>query len=90
LFNFSVKSFSLNIPFANNEPMGGRMKNKAQGIVMLVAGGILLFWGYNISQSVSSKLGQALSGSPSDKAMIIMILGGLCAAFGFFKLFKIR
>lgn len=65
------------------------MKNKAQGIVMLAAGGILLFWGYTISQSVSSKLGSALSGS-FDKATIIMILGGLCAAFGFFKLFKLR
>jgi hypothetical protein len=66
------------------------MKNKAQGIVMLAAGGALLFWGYNITQSVSSKLGQALNGSPPDKAMIMMILGGICAAFGFFKLFKMR
>jgi len=66
------------------------MKNKAQGIVMLVAGGALLFWGYNITQSVSSKLNQALNGAPPDKAMIMMVLGGLCAAFGFFKLFKLR
>jgi hypothetical protein len=66
------------------------MSNKVQGVVMLVAGGALFFWGYNISQSVSSKLGQALSGSPPDKAMIMMILGGLCSAFGFFKLFKFR
>ena len=57
---------------------------------MLAAGGALLFWGYNITQSVSSKLNQALNGAPPDKAMIIMILGGLCAAFGFFKLFKLR
>ena len=66
------------------------MKNKAQGIVMLAAGGALLFWGYSISQSVSSKISQAMNGAPPDKAMIIMILGGLCAAFGFFKLFKLR
>jgi len=66
------------------------MKSKAQGIIILAAGVILLIWGYNISQSMSSQLGQAFTGSPSDKAMIIMILGGLCAVFGFFKLFKIR
>jgi hypothetical protein len=66
------------------------MKNKAQGIVMLAAGGALLFWGYNITQSVSSKINQALNGAPPDKAMIMMVLGGLCAAFGFFKLFKLR
>ena len=66
------------------------MKDKAQGIVMLAAGGALLFWGYNMTQSVSSKLNQALNGAPPDKAMIMMVLGGLCAAFGFFKLFKLR
>jgi Protein of unknown function (DUF3185) len=66
------------------------MKNKAQGIVMLAAGGALLFWGYSLSQSVSSKVNQALSSGSPDKATIIMILGGLCAAFGFFKLFKLR
>ncbi len=66
------------------------MKNKAQGIVMLAAGGALLFWGYNITQSISSKLNQALNGAPPDKAMVMMVLGGLCAAFGFFKLFKLR
>ncbi|MDH5762458.1 MAG: DUF3185 family protein [Nitrospinota bacterium] len=66
------------------------MKDKIQGIVMLGAGGALLFWGYNITQSVSSKLNQAINGAPPDKAMIFMVLGGLCAAFGFFKLFKFR
>ena len=66
------------------------MSKKIQAIVMLATGGALFFWGYNISQSVSSKLGQALNGSPPDKAMIMMVLGGICAAFGFFKLFKLR
>ncbi len=66
------------------------MKNNVQGIVMLAAGGVLLFWGYNITQSVSSKLSQALNGAPPDKAMVMMVLGGICAIFGFFKLFKLR
>ncbi len=66
------------------------MKNKVQGVVMLAAGSVLLFWGYNMTQSVSSKVNQALSGAPPDKAMVILVLGGLCAAFGFFKLFKLR
>lgn len=66
------------------------MSNKVQGVVMLAAGGALLFWGYNITQSVSSKLNQALNGAPPDKAMVMMVLGGICAIFGFFKLFKLR
>ena len=66
------------------------MKNKVQGVVMLGAGGALLYWGYNITQSVSSKFNEAISGAPPDKAIAFMVLGGICAAFGFFKLFKLR
>jgi len=67
------------------------MKNKVQGVIILAAGVILLVWGYNISQSVSSQLGQALNGGGTpSKSTIIMVIGGLCALFGFFKLFKIR
>ena len=66
------------------------MKSKIQGVIILAAGVILLVWGYNISQSVSSQLGQALNGGTPDKATIVMVIGGLCAAFGFFRLFKIR
>lgn len=66
------------------------MKNKVQGVIILAAGLIILFWGYNSSQSVSAKIGSALSTGTLDQATIIMIIGGLCAAFGFFKLFKLR
>ncbi|MCH7650411.1 MAG: DUF3185 family protein [Nitrospinae bacterium] len=66
------------------------MNNKVQGVVMLAAGGALLFWGYNITQSISSQINQALNGAPPDKAIVMMVLGGLCAVFGFFKLFKLR
>ncbi len=66
------------------------MNHKVQGVVMLAAGGALLFWGYNITQSVSSQINQALNGAPPDKAMVMMVLGGVCAIFGFFKLFKLR
>ncbi len=66
------------------------MNNKVQGVVMLAAGGALLFWGYNITQSVSSQINQALNGAPPDKAMVMIVLGGVCAIFGFFKLFKLR
>ncbi len=67
-----------------------KMSGKLQGIIMLAAGGALLFWGYNISQSVSAQINQAINGAPPNKAMIMMGLGGVCALFGFFKLFKLR
>lgn len=66
------------------------MKKKAVGLIMLGTGGALLYWGYNISQSVSAKMNEAIGGAPPDKAMIFMGLGGLCAAIGFFQLFKFR
>jgi len=66
------------------------MRKKAVGAIMLGTGGALFYWGYHISQSVSAKLNQALNGSPPDKAMIFMVLGGLCALIGFFQLFKLR
>lgn len=64
------------------------MKGIYIGIALLVIGVGLLIWGYNISQSVSGQLSSAFSGSPGDKAMILYIAGGICAALGIFKLIK--
>jgi len=66
------------------------MKKKAIGVVLLAAGSVLLYWGYNISQSLNSKLNEAIGGAPPDKAMIFMGLGGVCVVLGFFSLFKFR
>lgn len=66
------------------------MKNKVQGVIMLAAGLALLIWGYSISQSVSSQISQVFNGAPPTKSIYMMGLGGICALFGFFKLFKLR
>lgn len=66
------------------------MKNKVQGIVMLAAGLVLLIWGYSISQSVTSQIGQIFQGAPPTKSIYMIILGAVCAFFGFFKLFRLR
>lgn len=66
------------------------MNAKMTGIVLLVIGIVLLGWGYNISQSVSSQFSQAFSGSPSDKALYLYIAGGICAALGIFKIIRSR
>lgn len=64
------------------------MNAKMIGIVLLVVGVVLLGWGYNVSQSVSSQFSSAFSGSPSDKAMYLYIAGAVCAALGVFKIVK--
>ena len=61
---------------------------KITGVVLLVIGVGLLVWGYNISQSVSGQFEQAFSGAPGDKAMIMYIVGAVCAAVGVFSLIK--
>ena len=66
------------------------MNAKTLGIVLLVVGIVLLGWGYNVSQSVSSQFSSAFSGSPSDKAMYLYIAGGICAALGIFKILKAK
>ncbi len=64
------------------------MNNKQLGIVLLVIGAGLIFWGFNISGSLEGKLTNALSGSPGNKAMILYIVGAVCAALGIFKIVK--
>lgn len=66
------------------------MSAKVVGIILLVVGVVLLGWGYNVSQSVSSQFSQAFSGSPSDKAMYLFIAGGICAALGVFQVIRAR
>jgi len=57
------------------------MKSIAAGIVCLVAGVLLIVWGYNLSHSVSGQFQRILTGSPGDKAMWLYLGGAvLCAA----------
>ena len=78
---------SYNQTYINIKTRRTKMMNaKTLGIVLLVVGIILLGWGYNISQSVSSQFSSAFSGSPSDKAMYMFISGGICAVLGIFKI----
>lgn len=64
------------------------MNKKMIGIILLVVGIVLIGWGYSIADSVSGQLSSAFSGSPGDKAMILYITGGICAALGIFRLVK--
>lgn len=64
------------------------MNNKQLGIILLIVGVGLIFWGFSISDSLEGKLSSALSGSPGNKAMILYIAGAVCAALGLFKLIK--
>jgi len=53
--------------------------NKAFSIALLVGGIVLLIFGVNASNSFSSDVSRFFSGSPTDKA-IWMVIGGIAAA----------
>jgi len=63
-------------------------KTKIPGIVLIVAGIGLAFWGYQMSGSFGSQLNQAINGSYTDKVMIVYIAGAASFIVGLFFLVK--
>lgn len=54
------------------------------GFILLAVGLVLLYFGYNASQSLESQVTSAFSGSMSDKAMTFYIAGAVTCAVGVF------
>lgn len=55
---------------------------------LLVAGVVLLVLGINASESFSSEVSEAVQGAPSDKAIWLLVGGGLLALIGLFGLVR--
>lgn len=53
--------------------------NKAISLALLAAGILLIAFGINASNSFSSEISRTFTGSPTDKAMW-MLIGGVVAA----------
>ncbi len=49
--------------------------NKAIGLGLLAAGIVLIMYGIGASNSVSSDLSRTFTGSPSNKALWLLIIG---------------
>ena len=61
--------------------------SKIAGIVLLVVGGILVYFGYQASQSVGDQLFQAFSGRFSEETMWFLIGGAASIVAGAFLTF---
>jgi hypothetical protein len=59
-------------------------QTKIGGIVLIVVGLGLAYWGYDESSSLGSSLNEAFSGSPSDNVMLKYIGGAASIAVGAF------
>ncbi|TLM63042.1 MAG: DUF3185 family protein [Deltaproteobacteria bacterium] len=61
---------------------------KILGLVLLVGGAGLAFWGYQMSQSVVAQFSRAMTGALPDAVMYRYIGGAVAAAVGLFLLVK--
>jgi uncharacterized membrane protein len=62
----------------------------AIGVVCLVAGAMLLMWGYNISRSVNSQIKELFTGSPTDRVIYYYLGGAVLAVLGALQIFLAR
>ena len=53
-------------------------------IVLLAVGIALIAWGMNISDSINSQFKEAFTGSPSDKAVWLIVGGAILGVAGLF------
>jgi hypothetical protein len=58
------------------------MNRRAIGIALLAGGVILLFFGFNESQSFASEVSEVFTGSPTDRSMWMIVLGSVAAVAG--------
>jgi hypothetical protein len=62
--------------------------SKLIGIVLLALGAILLYFGFNATESVTEEIGEAITGRYSDETMMYLIGGGVAVVAGLFLLLK--
>jgi hypothetical protein len=62
--------------------------NKFIGLVLIITGLGFGVWGYQMSDSISSRLSQTFSGAPADKVMLVYIAAAAFVVFGLYLLGK--
>jgi Protein of unknown function (DUF3185) len=62
--------------------------SKIGGIILVVIGLGLAYWGYRLSGGIGSQVTQAVTGSPTDRIMAFYIGGAVSFAVGLFLLIK--
>lgn len=69
---------------------GSALPPRAIGIALLVLGAGLVFWGFQLSESVGSQVTELVTGSETDKVMMFYIGGAVSIAVGLYLFLKKR
>jgi ABC-type microcin C transport system permease subunit YejB len=64
------------------------LPNNLIGIILLVVGTGISYWGYQKSEGLQSQLSTAITGSHTDNVMLLYISGAACIAIGIFFIIK--
>lgn len=62
--------------------------NKAISLALLIAGALLLYFGYQEYNSFGSELDQAFGGSGSTEAIVMLVVGVIAVILGGSRLLK--
>ncbi len=60
------------------------------GLVLLLVGAALIFYGIEAGDSLSSRFSRFFQGAPSDKSIWMLLVGVIAAAIGLTKLSSTR
>ena len=61
------------------------MKSRQIGIVLIVIGAALIFWGYSVYDSAGSQVSRALSGDTPIEAWVGLVSGAVCVILGILR-----
>ncbi|PSJ16542.1 DUF3185 family protein [Nitrosomonas supralitoralis] len=64
--------------------------NKGISVALLIVGVLLVVWGVSAYDSASSEVSQALTGSPTNKAIWLLVGGIIAGVIGLFGVLRER
>jgi hypothetical protein len=64
------------------------MRSPVPAIILLAVGAALLIWGVTASESLSSETSELFQGAPSNKAIVLMVLGVILGGLGLVRLLR--
>jgi hypothetical protein len=64
--------------------------NRSIFVAVLVGGIVMIIWGVSASDSFSSDVSRFFTGSPTDKAIWLLVSGIVAAVVGLFGILRVR